>query len=325
MRLVEAELRKIAGEYFQGLGIDRYRFSKTPSPENPKIVQYDLGESLGYVMLERTENRDAARGAEVLVRLLAVNLQNARLHSQILEAMQRLKESQAQLISQNQLAAVGRLSAGVAHEVNTPLGAIKLSVESGLLSLEKDPAKARPKLERALKAVEKATRSVERLLYYSKPSDTQPPKIFHPHIVLGDCLELLSHRFKRHRVEIDVQMQTEASLYGVEHAFYEMVSNLLLNAGEAVERGEGRRMRVTLSQLDKTVVLTVEDSGPGVPEQLRGKIFESFFTTKGSGRGTGLGLHLVKEVATRFGGTVEVGASPELGGAMFVVRLPGKG
>ena len=323
--LVEPDLKKIAGTYLRALGVNRYRFSDVPPPDNPKLIHYSLGESLGHVVVERTEDRDVARGAEVLVQLLAVNLQNARLHSRIVEAMGQLKESQAQLVSQNQLAAVGRLAAGVAHEVNTPLGAIKLSVESGLLSLDKDPTKARPKLERALKAVEKATRSVERLLYYSKPSDSQPPTRFQPASVLQDCLELLDHRFKRHRVEIDLQVQTEASLYGVQHDFYEMTSNLLLNASEAVERGQGRNVRVALRESEKMVVLVVEDSGPGVPEEHRGKIFDSFFTTKGSGRGTGLGLHLVREVASRFGGTVEVGDSRDLGGAMFVVKLPGVG
>ncbi len=104
-----------------------------------------------------------------------------------------------------------------------------------------------------------------------------------------------------------------------------MASNLLLNASEAVERGQARKMRVALQESDRKVILVVEDSGPGVPEEHRARIFDSFFTTKGSGRGTGLGLHLVREVASRFGGTVEVGESRDLGGAMFVVKLPGEG
>ncbi|MFA5505309.1 MAG: ATP-binding protein [Vulcanimicrobiota bacterium] len=323
--LAAPELRRIAGKYLGALGFSRYKYVEAPPASTENVLSYPLGDSLGFLLLEKTGDPDQNRGAQVLVRLLAVNLQNAKLHSQIVEAMERLKRSQAQLVSQNQLAAVGRLAAGMAHEVNTPLGAIKLSVESALTSLSGDPEKARPKLERALKAVEKAGRSVERLLYYSKPSGSQPPSRFQPQGILNDCLELLDHRFKRHRVQLDAQVQSTAELYGVEHDFYEMLSNLLLNASEAVEHDGERKVSVSLQESDSEVVLRVEDSGPGVAKELESRIFESFFTTKGSGRGTGLGLHLVQEVATRFGGRVEVGASPALGGAAFTVRLPKEG
>jgi signal transduction histidine kinase len=323
--LDEAELRRIGGRYLLALGIGRFKFTESSPKEMTGIVHYPLGESAGFLMLEESKDEDVSRGTEVLVQLLAVHLQNARLHSRILQAMQQLKESQAQMVSQNQLAAVGRLAAGVAHEVNTPLGAIKLSVESGLFSLGKDPEKARPKLERALKAVEKAGRSVERLLYYSKPASSQPPTKFQPKVILHDCLELLDHRFRRNRVEIESEVESEMWLYGVEHDFYEMVSNLLLNAADALGSSKERRVRVALQERDETLFLTVEDSGPGVPNEIRDRVFDSFFTTKGSGRGTGLGLHLVKEVAARFKGTVELGTSSQLGGALFIVRLPGKG
>lgn len=322
--LDEGKLRALAGKYLQALGIGRYKFAQRPPGSETETLHYSLGESMGFIVLEKTEDRDLLDGAEVLIQLLGVYLQNARLHSQIVEAMDRLKKSQAQMVSQNQLAAVGRLAAGVAHEVNTPLGAIKLSVESGLLSLENSPEKAKPKLERALKAVEKARLSVKRLLYYSKPSESQPPTEFQPKKILKDCLELLQYRFKRHRVEVESRVNSDATLFGVEHDFYEMLSNLLLNASEAVEGSEARKVIVSLQEKDKTVWLSVEDSGPGVPREIRERIFDSFFTTRGSGRGTGLGLHLVKEVVSRFGGIVEVDKSSQLGGAMFTVKLPGK-
>ena len=118
-----------------------------------------------------------------------------------------------------------------------------------------------------------------------------------------DALELLSHRITRSQVSVETDLATGLELYGERQAFFTLVFNLVLNGAEAAQESEPYKVWVRTGATDSELVLEVEDSGSGVPEELRSKIFEAFFTTRPGGEGAGLR-------AARAGG-----AAPGPGGA----------
>ena len=120
--------------------------------------------------------------------------------------------------------------------------------------------------------------------------------------VVEDALELLSHRITRSQVSVETDLATGLELYGERQAFFTLVFNLVLNGAEAAQESEPYKVWVRTGATDSELVLEVEDSGSGVPEELRSKIFEAFFTTRPGGEGAGLGLHLAAEAAGLFGG-----------------------
>ena len=317
------ELRELGVKHFQQLGLKKFRYAEHISKqEELDFAHYNFGTEHGFLIVGDKLEPKTSGGLQVLVKMFATTLQNASLHLQVVETLKQLKLSQKQLVAQNQLAAVGRLAAGVAHEVNTPLAAIKVSLESSVKGLERAPERVRPKLERALKAVERARLSIERILQYSRGGRNQPPKWFLPASALSDCLELLKERFNRLSVEVEPTIEMNSELFGVEHDFFGLLSNLLLNAAEAAEGSDLGKIVVKLGERDSECCVLVEDSGSGIPQNMTEKIFESFFTTKEAGKGTGLGLSLVQEVVDNFGGNIKVSQSSDLGGASFFVRLP---
>lgn len=317
------ELRTYSVQSLQSLGLRRIRFvPELREQGQATFSSYPLGEEHGHLIVGDEMDPKMSRAVRVLVRLLSTTLQNASLHNRVVKTLRQLKASQKQLVAQNQLAAVGRLAAGVAHEVNTPLAAIKVSLESSLKTVERSSEKTKPKIERALKAVERARLSIERILQYTRGGRKETPRNFLPSKVLRDCLELLAERFERLGVRVAQTIEESPELFGVEHDFYGLVSNLLLNAAEAAQGSKDAKVWVHLKLKDRYCQILVEDSGEGIPAEISDRIFDSFFTTKEAGKGTGLGLSLVSEVIRKFEGTVEVSHSANLGGASFLVKLP---
>jgi two-component system C4-dicarboxylate transport sensor histidine kinase DctB len=222
------------------------------------------------------------------------------------------------------MAAVGRLAAGVAHELNTPLGAISLSAEHGLLQIERGRAeKARSNLENILEAAQMSKLTIARLRAYTRPKErAAPATVIDPSKIIEDALGLLESRITSAEVELNKNLDQSLRVTMVSIDFYGVVNNLLVNALDAIgSQPLPRKMSVDLAREGERVVLRVEDNGLGVADTERERIFEAFFTTKDEGRGMGLGLHLCKQFVEQAGGRIEVGAS-ELGGARFVVTLP---
>jgi signal transduction histidine kinase len=220
-------------------------------------------------------------------------------------------EHQGQLVQSEKLAGVGRLAAGVAHELNNPLGVIlgyvRLLRKQATGPLDADLAIVE---EETLRAKE----IVAGLLELSRPL---PPG--RDRLVLRELCDEVVGRLGEAQVLSGVTVTVEGTATADAHAgkVRQVVTNLLRNAAEAA--GRGGHVELRLAETAGAARLEVSDSGPGIPPEAAGRLFEPFFTTKD--RGTGLGLAVSRAIARAHGGDVEAGAAPG-GGARFTLALP---
>ena len=252
----------------------------------------------------------------------ALSEERARLAAKVAEltrANAALAEVRASLVRSEKLATVGRLAAGVAHEVGNPLGAVSGYAElaRGRLPADADP-QLRDALERISAAADRIDRIVRDLLDFARPTPLEVlPMGLQGTVDAALRLAAVQGRFKGIAVDVDLSPDLPPVLADERH-LSQVILNLLLNAGDAMQ-GAGR-VTVAAGRQGDRVALTVSDTGPGIPPGDVPRIFDPFFTTKEPGQGSGLGLAICHSIVESMGGTIDV-ASPPGGGASFVVRL----
>jgi signal transduction histidine kinase len=265
---------------------------------------------------------------------------SARLEHEVAVATQKARAAEAAAMTQRRLAATGELAAGIAHEINNPLGGLLNAVER----LQRDdlPAHKRAQyLELLSGGLQRIRDTVGKLLRFTpRQARRAPLSVLGPTL---DALSLVRHRAQREGVELslsharnappldpfdDATAQAFARLPNVEaeaHEIGQAVLNLLVNALDALETGavNPARIEVVLApahdeRLGACVAVEVHDNGPGVERGELSRVLDLFYTTKDVGRGSGLGLALVHNVVTSHGGRLELDSAP---GAGFHVRM----
>jgi len=239
---------------------------------------------------------------------------------EILKMRRELEESQVQLLQAEKIGSLGRLSAGVAHEINNPLAGILIYAE--LLQRELgSEAKGKEHIEEIIQQTMRCQQIVQRLLEFSRQSLGQQTQFDLNHII-NRCVELICHQALFHNIDVFQDLDPELpQMNGDPGQLQQVMTNLLINAADALQ-GQGAITITTRPDPERDgVVLTFSDTGSGIPAEIRDKIFEPFFTTKPVGRGTGLGLSIVYGVIQRHGGTIDVDSEPGVG-TTFTIRLP---
>lgn len=248
---------------------------------------------------------------------------NKRLEEEVEKATALARRAEAEAMTQRRLAAMGELAAGIAHEINNPLGGLQNAVER----LQRDdlPAERRERyLELLRSGLERIELTVGRLLRFT-PRQTEPEWL-RLEDVLRDALELVRHRAEQSGVELDVPNASEVPrLLGTRHELSQAILNLLVNSLDAIEEdppaNEPGRIRIEVEVGRSELTLRVADNGPGVgPDQLD-KAADLFYTTKEVGKGTGLGLSIVHNVATAHGGRMRLSRN-EPRGLVVELSLP---
>jgi PAS domain S-box-containing protein len=237
------------------------------------------------------------------------------------KAEEALLDSQKRLGQSQKLEAVGQLAAGVAHEINNPLGVI-LGYAQGL-------AKDIPSgsdIEFPLKSIEReAVRCrnlVQDLLTFSRASkaDRQPLDL---NRTVAGALSLVTAQARLARVAVNHELSPALPrVLGNANQIQQVVVNLASNALDAMPRGGALTVKTSLIEENALswVGLTLEDTGAGIPIEIQGRVFEPFFTTKEPGKGTGLGLSLVHEIVKKHSGSIVVESRP--GRTIFRIKLP---
>ena len=251
-----------------------------------------------------------------------------------------LKENQEKLLASEKTASIGRLTASIAHEMNSPVAAVraalleldKLVAEYGesVTDSEVTPADHQEIAAEMTRAVRLATSAAERAADFVRSIKNQTRDIgkkehvrFDAVANVREALLLLGHSLRKANCSVTVQSDAEGiELVGPPGRLGQVVTNLVTNAVDAMAPGGGGEIGILLQQRKDSVVLRVSDRGHGVPEDIRGRIWDPLFTTKPFGQGTGLGLTIVRDIITGdFGGNVEFEPRDE-GGAVFSVILP---
>lgn len=254
---------------------------------------------------------------------------NQRLQAGIRERLERevalrtaeLRQAQEGLVHAAKMAALGQMSAALAHEINQPLTALQMQLGSLRLLLDS----GRPEAVRdGLQRIDGLLQRMAALTAHLKTFARKTPAGLSERLCLGDVLEqalqLLAPRMRSEQVELRTQIDDEAEVLGDAIRIEQVILNLLHNALDAMAESETRILLVRIAREDDGCLLSVEDSGGGIAEETLGRVFEPFFTTKPVGQGLGLGLAVSYGIVRDLGGTLEA-HNGELG-AVFTLRLP---
>ncbi len=224
----------------------------------------------------------------------------------VIEDLTRLGALEAQLLRAEKLATVGVLSAGVAHEIGTPLGIARGRAEFVISKLAPDD-KRRGHLTLVLEQIDRVTRTMRQLLDFTRARAIQTKRVELPAAV-ANVSELL--RFELERKKLVLELELDEGLWPLRaqpDELEQVLLNVLLNACHASR--EGGRIVIRASQDpsdDELQLVCVEDFGAGIPAHLRSRVFDPFFTTKKRGQGTGLGLTIVQQIVTNHGGRLDL-------------------
>jgi len=222
-----------------------------------------------------------------------------------------------QLIQAEKLASIGTLASGIAHEINNPLYTIT-GLSEHLLD-ESRPEVIREYVREVITAGRRIAAIVQGLNAFVRHPHAEEVRDIDLNQTLDEAVKMARRATVLDQVKVVTRYNTVPPVRGKADEFLQVFVNLVKNAVQAMD-GSGT---LTLSTAGSNgfVLATIKDSGPGIPRNNLGRIFDPFFTTKEQGKGTGLGLHIVRDIVTNYGGKVAVEST--LGeGATFIVKLP---
>ncbi|WP_127522179.1 ATP-binding protein [Mesorhizobium sp. Z1-4] len=312
----------VRGHLFQRLMKVLHAMGRIASGETGIEVGVSGGDEIGQLADAVRLFRDKSDALDQRAREL--RQANVSLTSQIERRRQvetELRETQAELVQAAKMAALGQLSAGIAHEFNQPLTAMGSYTHNALRYLEHgDIDKGREKLADIERLIKRLAKTSNHLKTFAR----RPQDVLVRHDVaevVGNALTLFSERIASQETQLVVDQPPHPVHVMTEPALLEqVVVNLVSNALDATRNAECPKVKVHISETEKLARIEVEDNGEGIAEELEGKLFDPFLTTKPPGQGLGLGLSISYNVIRDLGGRLEVKGRKE-GGVIATVEL----
>jgi len=268
---------------------------------------------LGTVMGVRTDGEEFPIEAAISY----VIVEGKKHYTVILRDVTERDRLNAQLRKAERLAELGTLASGMAHEIGTPMNVILGRAEYLLERTKEEPLKNG--LRTIVSQVERITRVMNQLLAFvrRKPVERRALDLRQ---TIEENLEIFQERLAQHRIKVETTFAASCPpVFGDPDQMSQVVINLVMNAIHAIP--EGGHLHVGLSPGGDMVTLTVADTGHGIPPDLVSKVFDPFFTTKEFGKGTGLGLTVVKGIVEEHQGAITVDSEPGKG-TTFTIHLP---
>lgn len=271
---------------------------------------------------------DDLETVSILANQLAIAIENILLYGnlehKVEERTHKLKETQAQLIQAAKMGAVGQLGAGIAHELNNPIGGI-LGYAQFMLNKLANPDFGHEEFKSCKKYIELIEKESSRcrdiivnMLKFSRRSgETKLVDIKH---VVNDTLAVIGNQMRLANVNVHLDIsQSLGKIYGNANYLQQVVTNIVINAQQAMPNGGD--INIKLWQESGKIKLTIKDTGCGIPNEYINEIFEPFFTTKMESRNTGLGLTVSYQIIQDHKGDISVESEPGKG-TTFIITLP---
>lgn len=263
---------------------------------------------------------------------------NEQLEARVSERTQALAQAQTQLVESEKMAALGGLVAGVAHEINTPLGicvtvATHLEQRASIFRNEARSGMKRSALEHFLQETEigfpmlvsnlqRAANLVHSFKLVAVDQCSEERRAFRAAEYFDDVLRSLAHEFKSRRIEVQLRCDSALMLNSFPGVYAQILTNLCMNAMLHAYPEGGGRIEIDGQRAGEQFILKVRDYGVGMSEAVRLHVFEPFFTTRRAAGGSGLGLHIVYNQVTQYlGGSIRCRSAPGTG-SEFEIRVP---
>jgi two-component system NtrC family sensor kinase len=275
----------------------------------------------------------ASRNREIMILIIgcvaiftATVLTTEKLIRRLEEADLKMSHLNAQLVQTDKLAALGKMAAGIAHEINNPLAVI--GEKAGWMRdlLQEEGFQQSENLDQYTKSLDKIEEHVERarkithnMLGFARRMEPRLDDV-DINAVLNQTVELLANHARLNNIAIQKNFQNDIPVIASDQSQLQQVFlNLINNAVDAI----GRDGQITLSTRNtgNFVEIDIQDNGPGIPKQLQPKVFDPFFTTKPAGSGTGLGLSISFNIIQQLNGQIDLVSAPQTG-TTFTIRLP---
>lgn len=241
------------------------------------------------------------------------------------ELNKALVNAQEKLVSTSKMSALGEMAGGIAHEINTPLTVLQLLAEQLEIKIQDknfDQKKALETAQIVLSTVDRISVIVSGLRKFARNGANDPMSVVSAKLLLDDTLSFCKERFHTNGVKLTISPCDEILVRCRSTEISQVLLNLLNNAFDAVEGLPEKWIKVNVLESPSEIEISVEDSGAGIPAEVRGKLMQPFFTTKQIGKGTGLGLSISKGIVEAHGGTLEIDSA--CAQTRFVIRLPKK-
>jgi len=230
--------------------------------------------------------------------------------SERIELTKRVAESQ-------KMAALGQLSARIAHEIRNPLQV--MSGYTQLLSMTEESKEQKEKIKIIEEHIDRIERILQGISQYVRKTPPKEIEKVNPNTIIQELISLINYRASVDNIHINLHLAEDLPEILVnKDEMHQVFLNLITNARDAMPHGG---VLTITTKKRKGVEIIFEDSGVGIPREIRDKIFNPFFTTKEVGKGTGLGLSITRSIVERYGGTIEV-ESEEGRGTKFTIKLP---
>ena len=300
----------------------------------------DFGWTMYFLAAEEDVTRDVVT-ARIMTGILAIALtfailylrqrqhtrklrraSRAELEAKIEERTQELRETQDSLVQAGKLAALGQMSAAIAHELNQPLAALRTFAASAQMLIERNQQdKASDTVTKMDNLIDRMAQITSHLKQFARksPKKLEPTEIY---AALDQALTLLEPDIRLNQVNFSVErLAHEPAILGDMVRLEQVFINLVRNAIDAMEGEKIRELTIRVEETPGQIHIYLQDSGPGIGPQDMGQLFDPFFTTKEVGKGLGLGLSLSYGIIRDFGGEISA-TNAEQRGALFEIRLP---
>lgn len=276
---------------------------------------------------ERLALQEAAKAqleGQVAARTTDLTEANAHLRSEIAERHKtetQLRQTQAELVQATKLAALGQMSAGLSHELNQPLTAIRSYSDNARTFLDRDQVEpARSNLKGISELTDRMGRIIKNLRTYAR-NEPVALRAVPVNQAIAESLALMDARIRAENIDVSVDLPaTDAIATAGAVRLQQVLVNLISNALDAMQQAPEKRLFLSVKTTAAEVMIRVRDTGGGIVQEDIDKLFDPFFSTKDVGEGMGLGLSITYGIIKQFGGDISAANHPD-GGASFTVTL----